>query len=131
MVLSFPCLNLTFLLCSPIDLIFQFATICVQEDIGEIFKKADKDNSGTLTVKEMQEVVDDILERYPQIELYLKSRQMKSIVDLMKDANEDVKKESIELNIEEFRTALSDVDGQMKNLPATAQVQLHSWIYLK
>ncbi|KAJ8434117.1 hypothetical protein Cgig2_024235 [Carnegiea gigantea] len=101
-----------------------------QEDIGDIFKKADKDNSGTLTVKEMQAVVDDILERYPQIELYLKSRQMKSIVDLMKDAKEDAKKESIELDIEEFKSALSEVDSQMKNLPATAQVAAQQGAYL-
>lgn len=97
----------------------------VMEDIGEIFKKADKDKSGTLTVKEMQEVVNDILERYPQIELYLKSRQMKSIVDLMKDAKQDA-----ELNIDEFRSALSQVDSQMKNLPATAQVAAQQGVYL-
>lgn len=70
----------------------------------------------------MQELVDDILERYPQIELYLKNRKMKSIVDLMTDAKKDTTKESVELNIEEFRSALSQVDSQMKNLPATAQV---------
>uniref|UniRef100_I1KLD0 NADH:ubiquinone reductase (non-electrogenic) n=1 Tax=Glycine max TaxID=3847 RepID=I1KLD0_SOYBN len=39
----------------------------VMEDIAAIFKKADKDNSGTLTVKEFQEVLDDICERYPQV----------------------------------------------------------------
>ncbi|KMT04491.1 hypothetical protein BVRB_8g181570 [Beta vulgaris subsp. vulgaris] len=102
----------------------------VMEDIAEIFKKADKDNSGTLTVKEMHELVDDILERYPQIELYLKNRQMKSIVDLMTDAKGDAKKESVELNIEEFRKALSQVDSQMKNLPATAQVAAQQGTYL-
>ncbi|KAJ8434899.1 hypothetical protein Cgig2_003338 [Carnegiea gigantea] len=102
----------------------------VMGDIAEIFKKADKDNSGTLTVKEMQEVLDDILERYPQIELYLKNRKMKSIVDLMKDAKGDKSKESIEVNVEEFRSALSQVDSQMKNLPATAQVAAQQGTYL-
>ena len=34
-----------------------------QKDIAAIFKKADKDNSGTLTVKEFQEVMKDISER--------------------------------------------------------------------
>lgn len=100
------------------------------EDIAEIFKKADKDNSGTLTVKEMQEVVDDILERYPQIELYLKYKQLKSVIDLMKDAKEDANKENIELNIEELRSAFSQVDSQMKNLPATAQVAAQQGAYL-
>ncbi|XP_021726335.1 external alternative NAD(P)H-ubiquinone oxidoreductase B2, mitochondrial-like [Chenopodium quinoa] len=102
----------------------------VMEDIADIFKKADKDNSGTLTVKEMQELVDDILERYPQIELYLKNRKLKSIVDLMKEAKGDATKESIELNIEEFRSALSQADSQMKNLPATAQVAAQQGTYL-
>lgn len=94
-----------------------------QEDIAAIFSKADKDNSGTLTVKEFQEVIDDICERYPQVELYLKNKQMHNIVDLLKGSKADVAKESIELNIEEFKLALSQVDSQMKNLPATAQVR--------
>ncbi|XP_059659773.1 external alternative NAD(P)H-ubiquinone oxidoreductase B2, mitochondrial-like [Cornus florida] len=102
----------------------------VMEDISAIFSKADKDKSGTLTVKEFQEVVDDICERYPQLELYLKNKQMGSIVDLLKDSKGDVAKESIELNIEEFKKALSQVDSQMKNLPATAQVATQQGSYL-
>ena len=47
---------------------------------------------------------------------------MSNIVDLLKEAKGDAAKESIELNIEEFKSALSKVDSQMKNLPATAQV---------
>lgn len=93
-----------------------------QEDIWAIFGKADKDNSGTLTVKEFQEVLHDICERYPQVELYLKSKQMSSLVDLLKDPNGGSSKESVEVNLEEFKAALSQVDSQMKNLPATAQV---------
>ncbi|KAG8634436.1 hypothetical protein MANES_17G039000v8 [Manihot esculenta] len=102
----------------------------VMEDISAIFKKADKDDSGTLTVKEFQEVIDDICERYPQVELYLKNKKMRNIVDLLKEAKGDVAKESIELNIEEFKTALSEVDSQMKNLPATAQVASQQGTYL-
>ena len=93
-----------------------------QTCLWAIFKKADKDNSGTLTVKEFQEVIDDICERYPQVGLFLKSKQMRSIVDLLKEAKGDVEKESIELNIEELKAAFSKVDSQMKFLPATAQV---------
>lgn len=48
---------------------------------------------------------------------------MHNIVDLLKGSKEDGAKESIELNIEEFKSALSQVDSQMKNLPATAQVR--------
>lgn len=102
----------------------------VMEDISAIFKKADKDDSGTLTVKEFQEVIDDICERYPQVELYLKNKKISNIVDLLKEAKGDVAKESIELNIEEFKTALSEVDSQMKNLPATAQVASQQGTYL-
>ncbi|GAB2301132.1 External alternative NAD(P)H-ubiquinone oxidoreductase B2, mitochondrial [Dionaea muscipula] len=102
----------------------------VMEDIAAIFKKADKDGSGTLTVKEMQEAIKDIVERYPQVELYLKNNQMKGIADLLVDANGDKAKESIELNIEEFKSALSQVDSQMKNLPATAQVAAQQGSYL-
>ncbi|MED6144886.1 External alternative NAD(P)H-ubiquinone oxidoreductase B3, mitochondrial [Stylosanthes scabra] len=102
----------------------------VMEDIAAIFKKADKDNSGTLTVKEFQEVMNDICERYPQVELYLKNNQMRDVADLLKAAKGDVKKESIELNIEELKAALSKVDSQMKFLPATAQVASQQGTYL-
>ncbi|CAL0300866.1 unnamed protein product [Lupinus luteus] len=99
----------------------------VMEDIAAIFKKADKNNSGTLTVKEFQEVMGDICERYPQVELYLKNKQMSNISDLLKEDNVDVKKQ---LNIEELKTALSKVDSQMKFLPATAQVASQQGTYL-
>lgn len=98
--------------------------LAFQEDIAAIFKKADKSSSGTLTVKEFQEAMHDICERYPQVELYLKSKQMRNIADLLSEAKGDVKKEPIELNIEELKTALSKVDSQMKFLPATAQVNV-------
>ncbi|OIV96131.1 hypothetical protein TanjilG_13063 [Lupinus angustifolius] len=99
----------------------------VVEDIAAIFKKADKNNSGTLTVKEFQEVMGDIYERYPQVELYLKNKQMSNIADLLKEDNVDVKKQ---LNIEELKKVLSKVDSQMKFLPATAQVASQQGIYL-
>ena len=57
------------------------------------------------------------------MELYLKNKQMHDIVDLLKGSKGDVAKESIALDIEEFKSALSQVDSQMKNLPATAQVR--------
>ena len=52
----------------------------------------------------------------------MKKKQMSNIDDLLKESKGDAAKESIELNIEEFKSALSQVDSQMKNLPATAQV---------
>ncbi|KAM7525151.1 hypothetical protein LguiA_015053 [Lonicera macranthoides] len=95
----------------------------VMEDNSEIFNKADKDKSGTLTVKEFQEALDDICERYPQVQIYLKNKRMLSLVDLLKDYIGDASKESIELNIEEFKLVVCQVDSQMKHLPATGQVQ--------
>lgn len=98
--------------------------IFLQEDVSAIFKVADKDNSGTLTVKEIKEVLDDICVRYPQVELYLKTKQMTDFSYLLKDSTGNVNEDSIELNIEEFKKALANVDSQVKNLPATAQVKL-------
>lgn len=102
----------------------------VMDDISEIFKVADKDNSGTLTVKEIKDVLDDICIRYPQVELYLKSKQMSDVVDLLKDSKGNAAKESVELNIEEFKKVLADVDSQVKTLPATAQVAAQQGNYL-
>uniref|UniRef100_A0ACD5W581 Uncharacterized protein n=1 Tax=Avena sativa TaxID=4498 RepID=A0ACD5W581_AVESA len=96
----------------------------VMEDVDAIFRVADKDNSGTLTVKKIKNVLGDIYQRYPQVELYLKTNQMKNFHDLLKD------KESEELNIEEFKKALAQVDSQVKMLPATAQVAAQEGAYL-
>lgn len=119
--------------CDAVYAIGDCATISqrkVMEDISEIFKVADKDNSGTLTVKEIQDVLEDICIRYPQVELYLKSKQMGDIVDLLMDSKGNVIKESVELDIEEFKKALGVVDSQVKNLPATAQVAAQQGNYL-
>nr|XP_043609639.1 external alternative NAD(P)H-ubiquinone oxidoreductase B2, mitochondrial-like [Erigeron canadensis] len=102
----------------------------VMEDISAIFKKADQDNSGTLTVKEFQGALNDICDRYPQVSLYLKNKNMSGIVDLLKESKGDAAKESAALSIEEFKKALSQVDSQMKNLPATAQVAAQQGSYL-
>lgn len=99
----------------------------IMEDIASIFKAADKDNSGTLTVQEFQDVVDDILVRYPQLELYLKNKHLRDVKDLMKDPEgKDIK----EVDIEGFKLALAQVDSQAKSLPATAQVAAQQGAYL-
>ncbi|XP_077220978.1 external alternative NAD(P)H-ubiquinone oxidoreductase B2, mitochondrial-like [Tasmannia lanceolata] len=81
-----------------------------KEDIAAIFKVTDKDKSGTLTAKELQDVINDICERYPQVKLYLKNKQMRDVVDLLYTSKGNDKLESKELDIEEFKKALSDVD---------------------
>jgi NADH:ubiquinone reductase (non-electrogenic) len=64
------------------------------------------------------------------VELYLKKKQMSNIDDLLKESKGDAAKESIELNIDEFKSALSQVDSQMKNLPATAQVPCYFYLVM-
>ncbi|MBA0630903.1 hypothetical protein Godav_002953, partial [Gossypium davidsonii] len=99
----------------------------VMEDIAAIFKAADKDNSGFLTVEEFKDVIDDILERYPQVEHYLKSKHLRDVTDLMKDSEgNDIDK----VDIEGFKLALCQADSQVKNLPATAQVAAQQGAYL-
>ncbi|KAL8131288.1 external alternative NAD(P)H-ubiquinone oxidoreductase B2, mitochondrial-like [Apium graveolens] len=97
----------------------------VMDDIGAIFKKADKKNKGSLKVDDFKEVVNDIIDRYPQVELYLKKKQLKNFVQLLKNSQPDE-----ELDIEKFKAALSEVDSEMKNLPATAQVADQEGKYL-
>ncbi|KAF5200053.1 External alternative NAD(P)H-ubiquinone oxidoreductase B1 protein [Thalictrum thalictroides] len=99
----------------------------IMEDISTIFSISDKDNSGTLTVKEFQDVVDDILVRYPQVGLYLRSKHLHSVTDLLNDPEGNERKE---VDIEGFKSALSHVDSQMKSLPATAQVAAQQGSYL-
>lgn len=53
----------------------------------------------------------------------MKKKQFKSFVQLLKNSEVDK-----ELDIEKFKSALSEVDSQMKNLPATAQVNLKQLI---
>ncbi|KAK8456058.1 hypothetical protein SEVIR_4G269800v4 [Setaria viridis] len=102
----------------------------IMDDISMVFKMADKDNSGTLTLKEINDVLEDICIRYPQVELYMKSMHMLDIADLIKDAIGDSHKESMVVDIEEFKKALSHVDSQVKSAPATAQVASQQGNYL-
>lgn len=96
--------------------------MCSQEDISAIFQKADKNGSGTLTAEELKVVLDDICERYPQVKLYLKSKQLKDVLDLLKGLDTDYGEDKVEFDIERFKKALANVDSQVKMLPATAQV---------
>lgn len=81
------------------------------------------DKSGTLTIKEFKDVMDDIIIRYPQVELYLKNQHLGDVTDLFKDSEGNYRPE---VDIEQFKLALSHVDSQTKNLPATAQVYVFS-----
>uniref|UniRef100_A0A803QK70 NADH:ubiquinone reductase (non-electrogenic) n=1 Tax=Cannabis sativa TaxID=3483 RepID=A0A803QK70_CANSA len=99
----------------------------IMEDISAIFEAADKDKSGSLTVSEFQDVIDDILIRYPQVDHYLRSKHLADVTDLLKDSEGKDRKE---VDIEGFKSALSQVDSQRKSLPATAQVAAQQGSYL-
>ncbi|KAL4569877.1 hypothetical protein LXL04_025522 [Taraxacum kok-saghyz] len=99
----------------------------VMQDIADIFKAADKDNSGTLIVEEFQDIIDDILIRYPQVNLHMQSQHLSRVTDLLKDPEGNARKE---IDIEGFKLALCQVDSQMKSLPATAQVAAQQGTYL-
>lgn len=101
-----------------LDAVFVF----FQEDIDALFRKADVDHSGTLTVKEFKDVMEDIRERYPQIELYMQRQHFKSMMDFIRTAIEADKQHEVEISLEQFKEAFGKVDSQMKQLPATAQV---------
>ncbi|KAM7270420.1 hypothetical protein ACFE04_029634 [Oxalis oulophora] len=102
----------------------------IMEDFATILSKADKNNSGTLAIKEFQQVLDDLCKQYPQIEQYMTNNKMKGTAQLLAEARVDVTKESSKLNIEEFKSTLAAVHSQKRNLPATVQVSLQQGKYL-
>lgn len=66
-------------------------------------------------------MIEDVIIRYPQVELYLKNKHLFDVGDLLKDTDGN---DRLEVDIEGFKLALSHVDTQTKSLPATAQVSL-------
>ncbi|KAM7270555.1 hypothetical protein ACFE04_029769 [Oxalis oulophora] len=71
--------------------------------------KADKNNSGTLAIKEFQQVFNDLCKQYPQIEQYMTNNKKKNTAQLLAKAKVDVTKESSKLNIKEFKSTLAEV----------------------
>ncbi|XP_020209534.2 external alternative NAD(P)H-ubiquinone oxidoreductase B1, mitochondrial-like, partial [Cajanus cajan] len=90
----------------------------IMDDCLAIFEAADKDKSGTLSIQEFRDVIDDIILRYPQLEVYKKSQHLFDWSVLWKDSQGTAKEE---IDIEEFKMAFFHVDSQLKSLPATAQ----------
>lgn len=66
-------------------------------------------------------MIEDIIIRYPQVELYLKNKHLLDVTDLLKDVKGNDRED---VDIKGFKLALSHVDKQTKSLPATAQVSL-------
>lgn len=76
-------------------------------------------------MEEFQDIVDDILIRYPQVELHLQNKRLLSVTDLLKDPEGNSRKE---VDVEGFKLALCQADSQLKSLPATAQVTTYIYI---
>lgn len=72
-------------------------------------------------MEDFNEVIKDIIERYPQVEIHLKSKKLKNFVQLLETHQGESAKQTT-LDIEKFKSALSEVDTKMKSLPPTAQV---------
>eukprot|EP01099_Mayorella_cantabrigiensis_P001099 TRINITY_DN1453_c0_g2_i1.p1 TRINITY_DN1453_c0_g2~~TRINITY_DN1453_c0_g2_i1.p1 ORF type:complete len:361 (-),score=92.29 TRINITY_DN1453_c0_g2_i1:20-1102(-) len=88
----------------------------------ELFRKADMDGDGFLSLRELQNMIDNNLTRYPQLEEYsFKARSLFKTAD----TNQDNK-----LDVEEFRNLLQRIDTRIKFLPATAQVATQEGQYL-
>lgn len=100
------------------------------EDVAYIFALADKDKSGNLTAKEFKDALELIRERYPQIDLYLDRQHLKGVMKILDDPKTYGEGDTVLLDIEQFKKALTKVDAQMKTLPATAQVAAQQGEYL-
>ncbi|XP_050205757.1 external alternative NAD(P)H-ubiquinone oxidoreductase B4, mitochondrial-like [Mercurialis annua] len=99
----------------------------LMDDVEAIFSKANKNNTGALDIKDLKEVVGQIYERYPQVKLHMEKNHLKNFDAMLKKAQENDKKQ---IDLETFKNALSKVDFQVKNLPATAQVAAQQGQYL-
>lgn len=102
----------------------------VMDDVSAVFQRADKDKSGTLSDKEFQEIFNDICERYPQVKLYFKAKKIRSLVDLQKKSTGVAQQNAGEIDLEQFKSALAEVDSHIKKLPATGQVASQQGAYL-
>ncbi|KAH9535801.1 hypothetical protein CY35_17G072800 [Sphagnum magellanicum] len=102
----------------------------IVEDVGYLFKLADKNNSGTLTTEEFVETIEKVRQRYPQIDIYMERQHMKGVLGLLSDATKDGGHSAVQLDIQNFKQAIAKVDSQMKSMPATAQVAAQQGEYL-
>ncbi|CAM6012519.1 unnamed protein product [Sphagnum balticum] len=102
----------------------------IVEDVGYLFKLADKNNSGTLTTDEFVETIEKVRQRYPQIDIYMERQHMKGVLGLLSDATKDGEHSAVQLDIQNFKQAIAKVDSQMKSMPATAQVAAQQGEYL-
>lgn len=79
----------------------------IAEDIADLFKLADKDGDGYLSVSEFVDTMDNVRMRYPQIDLYMERQHMEGVVGLLNDALK--KEKNVKLDLEHFSEAICKV----------------------
>lgn len=96
-------------------------------DVTELFNKADFDKDGSLSLDEFKVIMEAAKKLYPQVTLHLSTEYNESLKQAFEtaDANGDGR-----LCAGEFKKFLGDIDGELKSLPATAQVATQQGKYL-
>lgn len=79
----------------------------IAEDIAYLFKLADVDNDGFLSLPEFVTTMDKVKVRYPQIQYYMERQHMKGVVGLLDEAMQ--KGKDIKLDIDHFSQAICKV----------------------
>ncbi|BBN15358.1 NADH:quinone reductase (non-electrogenic) [Marchantia polymorpha subsp. ruderalis] len=102
----------------------------IMEDINLLFKLADADKSGKVTVDEFEELMELVRERYPQIDSFMKKKQLRDLKTLIKRAEATDQTDAVEVDLDRFKMAVEQIDAQMTRFPATAQVAAQQGSYL-
>jgi hypothetical protein len=90
--------------------------------ITDLFKDADANGDGKLSLAEFKNFVNVQLQNYPQLEEYGKrAEELYLEVDKDKSGN---------ITVDQFKAIIEKVDSKLKMLPATAQVASQQGAYL-
>uniref|UniRef100_A0A7S2DLC2 NADH:ubiquinone reductase (non-electrogenic) n=1 Tax=Haptolina brevifila TaxID=156173 RepID=A0A7S2DLC2_9EUKA len=88
----------------------------MQNELAQLFTKADADGSGTLDKAELLSLFGKIADKYPQAEVFENRIKEDDVFEQFDDDG------SGELDMDEFRDLLAEVDSMLRSLPPTAQV---------
>merc|ERR1711874_78780 len=92
-----------------------------------LFDKADLNKDGVLSMSEFQLMIEQSRQQFPHLEAYLGEVSKESMASMYKQADADG---SSGVTLDEFETALTEVDKELKMLPPTAQVAAQQGEYL-
>jgi NADH:ubiquinone reductase (non-electrogenic) len=97
------------------------------KEVDGLFAAADVNGDGQVTAEEFEKLLSECRWQYPQIAAYFSQSWDENIEKLFEKADQDG---SCNLDLNEFRLALKEVDRELKSLPATAQVASQQGEYL-